>query len=484
MKNVIFSSLLLISFSYFATGQNLEQKVALNYLIEDFEILEHNLKAIHAGLYNYKSPVQFEEIFATYKIQLTEDLTPLEFYKNIGTLSESIADVHTEIEPPESFYDALKSDWLVFPLSVSWINEKLYVLDDFSDENANTLGQEIISINGLSANEVFRNIRKYVSRDGKNLTSPNSTLSGVLGQFRIYYASLYGNPDKFDLELSDAEGKTQEISIKALKIKSIYSKYEQREVGKLKENANPKLAFELKENVAILTVRSFHPGQIKNKGQNFKKFFKQSFKSIEKSGAKRMIIDIRGNGGGHEVVFAELFSYLTDQAFTPYRQLHTITDKIPNPELYLEQREIAGLEKWASKNLKKQGNIFLSMNELGTQSISPKKNTFTGELLVLIDGKSSSATGDFTGLLKASNRAKFIGEEAGGNPFVNTAGKRFTLVLPHSGLQIIIPTLLYTINYEEVNDGHGVMPDYPIQLEIKDVLEKKDKVMEFAMYKL
>ena len=161
--------------------------------------------------------------------------------------------------------------------------------------------------------------------------------------------------------------------------------------------------------------------------------------------------------------------------------MSTITNKVPNPELYLEENEIADLEKWANKKLTKKGNIFLITDEIGVQISQPKKITFKGELIILIDGKSSSAAGDFSGLVKAFDRATFVGEETGGNPHTNTAGDRFTLVLPNSGLQIIIPTLLYKIETDELNNGYGIRPDYPVELKIDDILSGKDKIMEFAL---
>lgn len=480
MKKLLFTAGVYMCLFVTGISQDLDRKISSEDLVQDFETLSYQLKHVHAGLYTYHSPAAFDEIFQSYKNQLSYDMNPLEFYKIIGPLISDIGDVHTEIEPPESFYDRLNTEAKVFPLSVSWIQEKLYILDDFSEEQWDLIGKQVLSINGVDANEVFTFIRKYVPRDGQNLTSPNHALSGVFGQFRNYYASLYGHPETFELSLRDSEGREESVTVKGKKYRAIYDRYDEKYAGVEKESQKPKLAFEIKDQVAILTVKSFHPGQIKDRGQKFKKFFKQSFQSIHASGVKELILDIRGNGGGHESVFIELYRYLSDQAFQAYKQLHTITQTIPNKELYLEKGEIAYIEKQASKKMQKEGELFLSLDEMGTQLITPYKNAFQGKLYVLIDGKSSSAAGDFTGLVQSFDRAVFVGEEAGGNPYMNTAGSVLTLVLPKSGLQILIPVLLYTINNAGTNDGHGVRPDHPIELSIEDVLSKKDKAMDFT----
>ncbi len=481
MKIKICSLLLAAGFAITTSGQENHQKIPLGSLLKDFTILKFNLKNVHAGLYNYYSEKEFDSIFDTFESTLKDDLMPLEFYQKIGPLIKAIGDAHTEIEPPESFYDALNKEWPVFPISIKWLNNKLYVIKDFSNENLTLPGDEIVSINGVPSQEVFRNIRKYVPRDGKNLTGPNHTLSGIFGQFRNYYASLYGTPDTFRLQIIKRNGNAETITVAGLKYRAIFDKYDKESTNLKSKAAQKPLQFKIEDNIALLKVKSFHPGQIKEARQNFKKFFRRAFKQIARSETKKMIIDIRGNGGGHESVCIELFSYLTDTPFRAYRQLNTITNKIPDPECYVEQDEIAYLEQWANKKLTRKGNLFLVTDEIGVQYSTPQKPTFRGELLILIDGKTASAAGDFSGLVKKTrNSAVFIGEETGGNPYVNTAGTRLTLLLPNSGLQIIIPTLLYTIEKKTANNGHGILPDYPINLHIDDVLSKNDKVLEFA----
>ena len=118
---------------------------------------------------------------------------------------------------------------------------------------------------------------------------------------------------------------------------------------------------------------------------------------------------------------------------------------------------------------------------IGVETIKPKKNSYKGPLVVLINGRTSSAAGDFSGLVKAHDRAIFIGEETGGNPYINTAGVRLTLELPHSKVRMMIPTLKYEVNIDATNDGHGMRPDYPISLSIQDIINQQDKVMEFTL---
>jgi len=473
---------LLCSFLFFsAFGQQVDQRIAVDDLKKDFEILRSSLEDIHPGLYNYHSKQEFDSIFLAYKQLINSDLQSLEYYLRMGSLLKEIGDVHTDIEPPESYYDSLNNHWQIFPVSVQWVDEKLYVIRDFSDEQTAISGDQILTINGISAQEVFLNIRQYVPRDGYNLTSPNHILSGEFGQFRNFYPAIYGTPDSYQLEVLKSNGNKEWINVNGITYPRIFEKNEESKSIVKNQSPNKHLQFEIRDQVGILKVQSFHPEFIKEGKQKYKKFFKQVFKRIKKSEVEKLIIDIRGNRGGHESVFLELFKYLADKPFSAYRQLSTVTDKVPNREFFLDQGKIAYLEKSAQKRLIKQGDIFVRTGGIGLKTIQPKRKNYQGAVSILIDGRTSSAAGDFSGLVKAHNRAIFIGEETGGNPFINTAGMRLTLELPHSGIRIFIPTLLYTINHTGRNVGQGMQPDYPIELTIEDILSKKDKVLDFAL---
>ena len=72
------------------------------------------------------------------------------------------------------------------------------------------------------------------------------------------------------------------------------------------------------------------------------------------------------------------------------------------------------------------------------------------------------------------------GEEAGGNPNQNVSGVGLSLVLPHSQIQVTMPLVLFEMNVSFENTGRGVIPDYKVRKSWKDVLEKRDVVMEFT----
>jgi len=197
---------------------------------------------------------------------------------------------------------------------------------------------------------------------------------------------------------------------------------------------------------------------------------------------------LRDNGGGDPKHQLALLSYLIDKPLKLYKRTYAITRKIPNPSLYKDDKtkRLSFLSKLA---LKKRDSIFLETGNLfarlsGAPSRKPKlpaKDIFSGELYILINGGSFSATGEVAGMLKNHNRGVFIGEETGGSDYQNSSGIMIMLYLPYSQIRVRIPMLCYELNIDYKNDGLGVIPDYTITKSITESLDKKDPVLEHAL---
>lgn len=491
MKKTIYSLAFVFAFLFakILMGQDTtpydpEKTFSSEELKADLATMRHHLETVHPGFYTYTSKEKMDQRFAEVEAQINRPMTELEFYRIVGLLLKDLGDAHSDIEPSDAFYDALNNHFLLFPLSVKWIDEALYISRNYSTVEEINLGDKILSINGEPAGVIFRRVQDYVQRDGYNLTGPTQFLCGNYSRFRNYYAPLYGFPEVFELELEAPDGSITTKSIPAVTYPDIAKRYWAYQAAKGepgKGEVPPQLSLDIQGNVATMTIKSFHPQFVKLGGQKFKKFHKKSFAAIEQAGVEYLILDLRSNVGGASEAIIDLFSYLYDQPFLFYKELSLSTTSIPNHEYYQEAKEIPVLEKQAKKRTQKVGNRYMLIDGDGTSISQPKSNPFKGKLYVLINGRSHSATGDFCGVLKQHNRATFIGEETGGNPYQNTAGLAFTLVLPNSKLNVIIPTTLFKINIDQENDGHGMMPDHEIHPSIEDILNDRDVEKEYVL---
>lgn len=477
---ILFCSLFTLTLSQAQSNTDLNKKIPVDQLREDFQILRSNLEAIHTGLYTYTSKEIMDSAFHSILVSINEPMSSIAFYRKITPLHRMIKNGHTGILPSESFDQALSTTIPRFPLDVYWDKGTLYVLRNNTTHAAIKEGMAIKSINGQPAAAVFKKLVSQWTRDGQNITKPQTD---IYENFDFFYAYFIGTPDEFNLEISTPDGKSQDFKVKGLPKPEI-KKNRQRKYGKKAsswmQQKEPALRFRMENGTAIMTIKDFSESYYKSCGQDYKQFFQNSFQQLKAQHIQHLIIDLRDNGGGSSEPVATLLSYLRPEPFRLFKNIATQRKKIPNPGLY--QHKIRGYNLFSFLWLKKSGGLYhYKWGEYGLKPTAPCTPTYQGKVYVLINANSFSATGEVAAMLQDANIGTFIGEEAGGNSHQNTSGYRPVLILPHSKLRALIPTERFLLNVHSPNTGHGVIPDYAVRPSIQDILGKKDVVLNFTL---
>jgi hypothetical protein len=446
-----------------------DDKIDVKLLKEDFNTLRNKLESTQLGLYLYTPKDSLDKVFDRMASSLNEPITSLEFYRRIATLSKSIRNLHNRFSPSTVDVKVLENEASRLPLDIHWHNKQMYVLRNHSANKSLLSGSVIKSINGVNAETIFQTILDCRARDGFNESYPIAQASR---NFSYYYAQLIGTPITFSLEVTPPNGTTQKIEISGLTGLEInnsrVSKYN-RKYNQYSEdwdnwitNKEPAFRFDIRESIATMTIRTFYLPAIKKNGQNYEDFFRKSFGQLIASKTKNLIIDLRNNHGGSDLVGMSLMSYLHDSVLYYYKRRTSLVKPILKFEKKGDVYEIIGKNDWIGK-------------------VIPAQQQYRGNVYVLMNGYSVSAAGEFIGHLKNINRATFIGEEAGGNPVVFTGGQILSVDLPHSHVTGDIPLYLNEMNVKLKNTGHGIAPDYEVIPSITDILEEKDKEMEFVL---
>lgn len=478
IKPFLFISFLFCSHLLF--GQELtydfDKKYEVQELQEDFKLLRKHLEIVHGGIYTYTDKTTFDQRFDQLYQQILQPMTELEFYSLVGTLSADIKDSHTSIEPSGKCVDYIDEVQPMLPLGFRWLEGKFYLSRNLSEDDGFQEGWELLEINGEAIAEVLQRLMAYPERDGDNLTSPERS---VAGSFQDRYAMLVGRPKMHQLIFKNDQNERIEKKVKSLSWPRQLEVWEDR-YGTFPSTPQ-QLAFTIKPNkTAILKVRSWHPGRIKRGGQNYKRFFKDAFQQIEKENIEHLILDMRNNGGGSEVVFMRCLDHLLDQPYLVYKELSARAIKFPDKALYPNDK-IKALELYGKLKMEKRGDRYYVKKDPSLKLKNPKGPHYDGELYVLINEFSHSATGDLSGVLMQYDRGIFIGNETGGNPYENVAGESPALHLPNTGLRARIPVLKYKINIDQENTRHGAMPDHRVIPGIQDYISGEDKVLNFTL---
>lgn len=105
----------------------------------------------------------------------------------------------------------------------------------------------------------------------------------------------------------------------------------------------------------------------------------------------------------------------------------------------------------------------------------PQRKPYTGQLVVLIDRMSLSASEILASGLQESGRAIVIGEQSGGSTLASVAKE-----LP-TGAILQYAFADFTSSYGRRIEGHGVKPDIPVKLDRRSLLSGRDPQLEAAL---
>src|SRR5690606_17871524 len=164
-------------------------------------------------------------------------------------------------------------------------------------------------------------------------------------------------------------------------------------------------------------------------------------------GARALVLDLRGNGGGTDLLAMEVAACL-----------------LPRDSVYfrLASRGLFGWRRPSEHRLHVRGEV-------------PR---FEGRLVVLIDEDVFSAADNLCRCLDALHPdVTFVGRPTGGG----TGAPRECVTLRHSGIVVGFCTMRVYGPAGEPIEGSGTAPDRPVELHRADVLEDRDADLETAL---
>ena len=453
-------------------------------LLDDLEILKNNLQMAQPSLYNYTPKKDMDAFFEEVKNGITEDMSSIDFFRLTAPLSNHIKNGHTILVPSSKWEDHVITSASLLPLDLYFYKDQLYVLRNVSDQAKIVEGSLLKSINGKSAMEIFNYMVDRWFKDGHNKTRPREI---VEEEYRLLYTHFFGDSEKYKLEISNPEGEDLSVEVKGIRESEFKKRLKERfktEYVPWWRRAPEQLTFKfLDDQTAYLKVTQFSGGVKSSDGKRFGKFIKNAFMKIENKGTTNLILDLRGNQGGNVKPQLELLKHLVKEPFHLYKEVFANVRSLPNPEYY----EFDLLSRTEFKknflNVKVNG-VYPMKSQLGFEEKpqQPSENHFTGNLFVLINGWSFSATGEVSGILKEHRKdAIFLGEETGGNPVTNISGIQTFMTLPNSKNRILICLVNYTTDVSYKNDGHGVIPDHWVRNTVQQEIDKEDSVLDYTL---
>lgn len=457
--------------------------IGKNLLLEDVQILKKNLEMAQPGLYNYTTKEDMDAFFEKLKGSITNDMSSIDFFRLMAPLSSLVKNGHTILVPPSTWEEYVITSAKLLPLNLYFYNDKLYVLHNVSDNAEVVSGSVLKSINGKSAIDYFNYMVDHWFKDGYNKTRPREI---VEEEFRSLYTHFFGASEKYKLEIVNPNGENSLLEVDGIQESEFQKRLEinfgEEFVPWWRREPEP-LSFSINNRTAYLKVTQFNNGIKSNDGKRYSKFIQNAFKKFKEKEITNLVLDLRGNQGGDVKPQLELLSHLIKEPFHLYKEVFANLRLLPNPEYY--EFNILSKTKFKKDFVNEKAKGVYPMKDrpgFGSKPQFPSQNLFKGNLYVLIDGWSFSATGEVCGIIKEHRKdVIFIGEETGGNPVTNISGIQTFLTLPHSKNRILICLVSYTTDVSYKNEGHGVIPNHWVRNTVQQEINKEDSVLKFAL---
>ena len=505
-------------------NKKITQPIAVEKLQKDIDFTQRKLQKLYPNLYGYIPKKDLDAKFDSIRKVVNKPMTSKEFYFVISPLIAAVRQGHMTMSPalkklPKKEAKRIKKagDGPLSQFAYEWQNNQLFIVKNKSKNKQIALGTEVVAINSITPQAIYNKYRKSFTSDGFNTTFlrkffskryPNYMINEVgindslTFQFK-YKDSLFTqvvsrfksdeNKSKKGGATSNGEVKKGSDTVKQVigkssdKAKIKVERKKKRIYGydeTTKEYAKTFRIVEENPKVAVLRIRNFSDG-------NYHRIYEEVFDSIAQKKVETLIIDIRDNPGGRVAEVVNLYSYLTDKPFT-ILQPAVVTSKTSLWKTGVFRQ----LPKLAYPFVGVVYPIYMgfsyfrtTQNEDGSYQYKlvgskPKTNNpqhFDGQIYVLINGGSFSASCILSSSLKNNPKVTFVGEETGGAFNGTVAGIMPLVSLPNSEITLRLGLMdIKTINQTE-KEGRGIFPDKEIIPTIEDKVKGKDPEMDWIL---
>lgn len=376
-----------------------------------------------------------------------------EYYRLLQKFCATLNDGHTNVWFPKKIQDKiLNTDFGEFKFILSNIDGKAIITKvNKSKLSELPIGTEIIKVNGIPTKEyVNQNVKPYIS----------SSTQHILNDLSIKYMLEGFIGSKFKLELRLPNGKIKTINL---------THKESAEQELYPEEKNELFEFKwINDEIAYIALNSFSSWEIMD-------LFSEKFQEIQK--AKKLIIDLRKNGGGEGNIGREIIKYLTNDTILysskSKSRLHIPTYKAWGK--YTKAQDTLRGDWQKQSYLSYQDEFYYNFPYEPYSTSNLDITRIELPTAILIGHNTASAAEDF--LIYADNQENMtkIGE-----PTFGSTGQPMIFEIGNGSFaRVCTRKDTYPDGREFV--GFGIKPDIEIKTTLKDYMENNDPVLEKAI---
>jgi Peptidase family S41 len=429
----------------------------------ELRILKRGLSDLHAGLYRYQTPEQFEAEFALAEAKVADGSDAMEMYLIASRITAAVRCGHTwtnTLNQAPAVQHALSAQ-PALPLRVRLLENRLLVTA--SADPQVPVNAELLTIDGRTPASLIAEFLPYLradgSNDGKRLSQLDSNGNG--GAMDRLLPLLHPPGARgYLLKFRPHGGKTREATVAAMTVGA----RERLLTATGQPMPGTDWRFEIEGDTAILSVPTF---SFWNGGFDWKSFLVRSFATLEAQKIPNLILDLRQNEGGDDTIGHALMAHIISTPITiPASRAETAYERAPyDLARFLDTWDFSFFDR-TGQVVRGEGRNWQLREQAADRVIAPVASPYRGKVVLLTGPQMSSAGFLIARDLKASGAATLIGRETGGSLRGLNGGQLAWMVLPISGVSIDIP--LISGFSKSAQPDRGVLPDIMVRTRLED----------------
>src|ERR1035437_6979022 len=400
-----------------------DKKYPKEKLQEDYTLLRNILEKKHPSLYWYTSKDSMDYYFNEGYRNISDSMTELQFgWKILAPLTNKIHCGHTSFNMSKGWNKFIRNKRIPsFPLYLKIWKDTMVVTANLNRKDSIIKkGMLITSINGIKNHDLIKKVFGYLVEDGYE---DNVNYIRLSTSFPYFHRNVFGIYKTYSVQYIDSLGKERKANLHLFgitedtlqKIKN-FPPVKQKHITR-KEKLENIRSLKIDSNMALITLNSFAGGS------HLKNFFRYSFNSIRKKEINNLgllLFTRKGNDGRYHF---------------GYWERHIIKPK--------------------------------------------QKNHFSGNVYVLTNGLTFSASSLFCNAVKGESNVTLVGENTGGGWHGNSGIMIPDITLPNTKLRVRLP-MFRLVQYQHVpKTGTGVVPDIYLGPTVETLRKDIDRKMEF-----
>jgi hypothetical protein len=453
----------------------------------DVALLRRALETIHPGLYRRTPKDGIESAFQKLESATAGPVSETALYREISLMLAQIRCNHTKAEQSDQLWKWRVDRPSHLPFRFRLIQGRMIVVSSDPAQPGLKRGAEILSINGAPVAKLAKALGEFMPIDGDTVWSRDVDLandSDLMGSgFDHFYPYVFGFADRYVLSLRDSDAAPiRRVELKPVTFRA-WVKID-NDGAAYSENFADTTTWRMLDNgIGYVRVATFVNYR---KPADAQALFAKIFNELREKGAKRVIVDLRDNGGGSNDASLALLDHLALRAYTYQRATRLKAIRYGDLPNYIqtwgerdalfqppESKFTKSKDGWWDRLPSEDPDVLLERQ--------PAKSAFTGPVTVLTGPANGSGATMVIAKLKDEGRVRLVGGRSGGSGDGPTAGQIFNVKLPNSGIVVRVPIAFNQMAVTNFEPGGGVTPDVEVEQSVEDFRAGRDTVLEAAV---